>query len=153
MTRRLMRSRTDSMVGGVCGGLGEYMGVDSTLVRLFFVLLAWGMGMGVLAYLVLWVIVPRQEEAILTGQGEAPAAPGGEDRPVAETAPGPSQGPPGPHPQTRLFLGLALIVLGVLALVERLHLRWLEWFEPELLWPVLLIAAGLLLVRRRWREQ
>lgn len=153
MTRRLMRSRTDSMVGGVCGGLGEYMGVDPTLVRLFFVLLAWGMGMGVLAYLVLWVVVPRQEEAAPADPGEAPASPGREDRPEAETVPSPSQGTPSPHPQARSFLGLALIVLGVLALVERLHLRWLEWLEPELLWPVLLIAAGLLLVRRRWREQ
>ncbi len=39
MQRKLVRSQTDSMLGGVCGGLGEYLGVDSTLIRLAFVLL------------------------------------------------------------------------------------------------------------------
>lgn len=43
----LGRSRTDRMVGGVCGGLGAYLGISSTLVRLFFVLIALpGMGIG-----------------------------------------------------------------------------------------------------------
>ena len=40
MENRLVRSRTDRMVGGVCGGLARYLGVDATLVRLVFVLIA-----------------------------------------------------------------------------------------------------------------
>jgi phage shock protein C len=46
------------MLGGVCGGLGEFFGIDPTLVRLFFVLLALLGGHGVLIYLILWLIVP-----------------------------------------------------------------------------------------------
>ena len=58
MERKLVRSQTDSMLAGVCGGLGEYLNVDPTLVRLFFVILALTGGHGVLLYLILCVIMP-----------------------------------------------------------------------------------------------
>lgn len=59
MARRLYRSRTDRVLGGVAGGLGDYFGVDSTIIRLVFVLLSlWG-GAGGVLYLIAWVIVPR----------------------------------------------------------------------------------------------
>jgi phage shock protein C len=48
------------MVGGVCGGLGEYFEVDPTLIRLLFVLGALAGGPGVIAYLILLVIVPLE---------------------------------------------------------------------------------------------
>lgn len=58
MNKKLYRSRSDQMLGGVCGGLGEYLGLDSTLVRLFFVLATLFSGTGGLLYLILWMIVP-----------------------------------------------------------------------------------------------
>lgn len=62
MARRLYRSRTEKMLGGVCGGLGELLDIDLTIVRLVFVLLAlWG-GSGLLIYLVLWLIAPYKDE-------------------------------------------------------------------------------------------
>ena len=60
--RRLMRSVTDSKIAGVCGGLAEYLGVDSTIVRLFWAILAvvpGGIVGGIVAYVVAWVIVPK----------------------------------------------------------------------------------------------
>ena len=58
MERKLYRSRNDSRIAGVCGGLGEYLDIDPTLVRLVFVLLALTGGHGVLLYIILWLIVP-----------------------------------------------------------------------------------------------
>jgi len=58
--KRVYRSRLDRMVGGVCGGLGEYFEVDPTLIRLLFVLGALAGGPGVIAYLILLVIVPLE---------------------------------------------------------------------------------------------
>ncbi len=58
--RRLYRSETSRMVAGVCGGLGEYLNVDPTVVRVVFVLLAILNGAGVLAYLAFWLLVPTQ---------------------------------------------------------------------------------------------
>lgn len=55
--RRLTRSTTDRMIGGVCGGLASYLGVDPTLVRIIFVILVLS-GVSPLLYVVLWVVVP-----------------------------------------------------------------------------------------------
>jgi phage shock protein C len=61
--RRLLRSNTDRMLGGVCGGLAQYFGVDSTLVRIVFLLLVFVAGVSPLAYLILWVVVPDEASA------------------------------------------------------------------------------------------
>ena len=62
--RKLYRSESDRMLGGVCGGLGDYLDVDSTLVRIIFVALALMGGPGILMYLILLLVVPS--EAVLT---------------------------------------------------------------------------------------
>src|SRR5918992_1736765 len=55
---RLYRSRSQKMISGVCGGLGEYFDVDPVLIRLLFVVTAFISGVGILAYIVLWIVVP-----------------------------------------------------------------------------------------------
>lgn len=64
MNKKLQRSSTDSMLGGVCGGLANYFDFDPTLVRVAYVLLsvctAFG---GVLAYILLMIIMPKEQEA------------------------------------------------------------------------------------------
>jgi phage shock protein C len=59
-TQKLYRSRDERMIGGVCGGLGEFFGIDPTLIRLLFVLLTIFGGTGVLVYLVMLLIVPEE---------------------------------------------------------------------------------------------
>jgi phage shock protein PspC (stress-responsive transcriptional regulator) len=66
MQRKLERSRTDSRLAGVCGGLGEYLDVDPTLVRLAFILLALYGGHGILLYIILMLVMPPQEAAVAT---------------------------------------------------------------------------------------
>jgi phage shock protein C len=56
--KKLYRSNNDKMLAGVCGGLGDFLGLDPTLVRLAFVLLAILGGPGFIIYLVMWIIVP-----------------------------------------------------------------------------------------------
>jgi phage shock protein PspC (stress-responsive transcriptional regulator) len=64
----LRRSRTDSWLGGVCGGLAPAIGVPSWLVRLVFGLLVVCGGTGLLLYVLLWILLPRDEGAIELGQ-------------------------------------------------------------------------------------
>jgi len=59
MNKKLYRSIKDRKLAGVCGGLGEYFDIDSTLVRLAMVLLAC-FGGGVLVYIAAWIIVPEE---------------------------------------------------------------------------------------------
>lgn len=56
--RRLYRSLSQRMIGGVCGGLGEYLAIDPTLIRVLFVLAALFGGHGILLYLILLILVP-----------------------------------------------------------------------------------------------
>jgi phage shock protein PspC (stress-responsive transcriptional regulator) len=62
--KKLYLSETDKKIGGVCGGLGEYFERDPTIVRILFALLIlFSFGFGLLAYLALWLIIPKRPSA------------------------------------------------------------------------------------------
>lgn len=59
--KRLVRSRDDRWLGGVCGGLASYFGIDANLVRLIVVLgTVLGFGSLALAYIVAWILMPEE---------------------------------------------------------------------------------------------
>jgi len=58
--RRLTRCESDRMVAGVCSGLGRYLNIDSTIVRLIFVLMFLLGGHGLLVYIILWIVMPSE---------------------------------------------------------------------------------------------
>ena len=60
---RLTRSETDKRLGGVAGGIAEYFNIDPTLVRIGFVVAAF-MGWGLLAYAILWIVLPQGQPGI-----------------------------------------------------------------------------------------
>jgi phage shock protein C len=59
-TRKLYRSKTNRQLAGVCGGLAEYFNLDATLIRVLFVVLAVLGGSGLILYVALWIIVPKE---------------------------------------------------------------------------------------------
>jgi phage shock protein PspC (stress-responsive transcriptional regulator) len=59
--KKIYLSNTDRKIAGVCGGLGEYFGIDPTIVRIFFIFLTiLSFGLGVIGYLAAWIIIPRE---------------------------------------------------------------------------------------------
>lgn len=61
--KRLYRSRKERILGGVCGGLGEYFDVDPGIVRLVWVIVTLlSLGTGIVAYLIAWIIIPESSE-------------------------------------------------------------------------------------------
>jgi phage shock protein PspC (stress-responsive transcriptional regulator) len=113
------------MIGGVCGGLAEYSGIDALLYRVGFVALAFAGGSGVLIYLLLWLLMPA-----------APAGPVGYGAPEPAAAAPRAVGPRSPVPGVTIA-GL-LIVVGVLVLLT----RFADWD----LGPRGFIGAALLIV-------
>jgi hypothetical protein len=122
-------------------------------VRLFFVLLALtSSGIGVLIYLLLWIILPldhprqqRQEDlgdAVRAGSEEIAdqARAMGEDLKNIVVR---------PNPNASLIIGGAFILLGIFYLLDNLQVEWLRWLNFDLLWPLLLIIAGLAILLRR----
>ena len=65
--RRLTRSADDKRLAGICGGIAEYFGVDSTPIRLLWVILSILCGAvigGVIAYAVAWIVIPRKQDVV-----------------------------------------------------------------------------------------
>ena len=60
MVRRLYRSKKDKIIGGVCGGIAEYLNIDPVIIRILWIvgILMWGAG--ILAYLIAWIIIPKR---------------------------------------------------------------------------------------------
>jgi len=56
--KKLMRSSTDKKLGGVCAGLAEYLDMDTTLVRVLWLLVVLCGGTGILLYVILWLVLP-----------------------------------------------------------------------------------------------
>lgn len=56
--KRLYRSRENKMLGGICAGLGEYLDLDPTLLRLVMIIAVFGAGAGLLAYIIAWFLIP-----------------------------------------------------------------------------------------------
>lgn len=151
MKAKLCRSRKDSMIAGVCGGLGEYLGIDSTLVRLFFVLATFS-GLSLLAYPLLWLIVPPEGHEVGT-PGETCALGAQEMAERARHLSGDLRGGSRPSGQVSLFLGATLIGLGALFLLQQLNLVWLRWLDFDVLWPLLLVVGGVALLLRRGHSE
>lgn len=63
-SRRLYRSRSDKKIAGVCGGLAVYFGIDPVIPRLIWVFLALGAGIGILAYLICWLVIPKEQTTV-----------------------------------------------------------------------------------------
>lgn len=58
--KKLARSRTDNKIAGVCGGLAAYLDLDSTLVRIVWVMAALIVGWGVIGYIIAWIVMPEE---------------------------------------------------------------------------------------------
>ena len=62
--KRLYLSRTDKKIAGVCGGLGEYFDIDSTLIRIIFLVFLLVIGGGLLAYIICWIAMPKEPQML-----------------------------------------------------------------------------------------
>jgi len=135
---RLSRSENDKMLGGVCGGIASYLGVDSVLVRLAFVVLLFASGIGLPIYVILWAIMPLEADVAKPGS-EVFQQNLGEMSGKVTSGMG-RVGRPG-------TIGIIMILLGAYFLLDQVG--WLHWARGAF-WPLLIIVAGVyLLVQRR----
>ncbi len=68
MKKKLCKSKTDRKIAGVCGGLAQYFGIDSTLIRLALVLLVLCAGTGLLAYIIAAIVLPDEDEIVTVSE-------------------------------------------------------------------------------------
>lgn len=153
--RTLRRSKTDRVIGGVCGGLAEYLALDPLLVRILFIILGIVTGMGVVAYILLWVLVPAEDAAFAT-RDEMIRHNVEEIRERAQHLGREAQSsldrtwePRHNVAHRTLFIGAGLITIGLLILLKNLGI--LGWLNR--LWPLALIAIGLLILINNMKDR
>ncbi len=135
---KLVRSDSDKMVAGVCGGLAAYLDIDPVLVRLAFVVLFLASGIGFAIYLIMWIVMPREatvdeSEAVVMQDNI---------KELKETVS--ANASKVGRPAT---VGIVLILLGLFFLLEQFG--WTAWLGGAF-WPLVIIGLGVvLLIRRR----
>jgi phage shock protein PspC (stress-responsive transcriptional regulator) len=124
-TRRLYKSRQNRVIDGVCGGVAEYFDVDSTIVRLLWVLVTLMGGSGFILYIIAMIIMPVNPEHLAAPKPDTPAIKMPSDR--------------------KRFFGIMLILIGAFILLLNLGLiAGFGWwsFSRTVILPVLLILLG-----------
>ena len=117
--RRLHRSSSDRVVGGVCGGLAAYFNIDPVIVRIAAVVAAiFSGGAGVFAYIGAWIFIPEGVDAELQGEGRARR--------------------PRVHRDRKKIIGAVLLGLGAINLLDRIGFG----FRSDVTWPLALIGIG-----------
>ncbi len=130
--KRLYRSTTHRVIGGVAGGLGEYLDIDPVLVRILFVVALLAGGTGLFAYLIAWIIIPEQPRESTMTMPSDPAQPAQPPPPAQPAA------PPEPPRRGSVVGGLVLLILGLLFLGD----NFLPDFHFGDWWPLILVAIG-----------
>jgi phage shock protein PspC (stress-responsive transcriptional regulator) len=137
--KTLFRSRTDSVISGVSGGLGKYFDIDPVIFRILFVVLTFLAAGGLIAYIILWIVMP--EEPYIHFQKDTNI----NDSKAMENENTDYRNRPyynKPRNDGGLVVGIILIALGGLFLIDRLVPR-IDFGD---LWPVMLIVVGVIII-------
>jgi phage shock protein PspC (stress-responsive transcriptional regulator) len=127
--KKLYRSRKDKMLGGVAGGIAEYFEIDPVILRIIFAVTFFVFGGGLLAYIIMWIIIPQEPLVIINNDlHEGPKT----------TGPDPQVERKSNINQTGSTGGAVLIVIGVLFLLHNFH----PIFHFRHYWPLIIIAIG-----------
>ncbi|MEW6701320.1 MAG: PspC domain-containing protein [Bacteroidota bacterium] len=143
MREKLYRSRRVRVFGGVAGGLAQYFNIDPIIVRVLFVVVTFFNGMGLLLYIILWIVVPEEpfEVAYQTKTEEQKKTEGqtvNDNTTNAWSAPLESK----KNGSGRIVAGIILIALGLIFFADRFFL----YFDFRDVIPVALVILGGLLI-------
>ncbi|MCL6591412.1 MAG: PspC domain-containing protein [Firmicutes bacterium] len=138
--KSLYRSSSNRKIAGVAGGIAEYFDIDPTLVRLLWLVAIFTGGVGVLAYIIAWVVIPEAPFTTNSGSraAEEGASPEGYYAPVESS--NHSQLDHGPH-KGMVLVGVFLILLGGVFLLRQ-FVPWLARYS----WSLFLIALGIAII-------
>lgn len=151
-TNRMYRSSSNSVIGGVCGGLAEYLNTDPVIFRVLFVLAILIGGGGLLLYIILWIVIPLKEAPIIQSTKYNSSTNNKSNMENYEKNPEPNKQETDVNKKQKndgnLWGGMILITLGALFLVDR--------FVPRIdfgdLWPLILIVIGVVLIMRNYQK-
>ena len=146
MENRLYRSKSDRIAGGVCAGLANYLKIDVLIIRLLFIVLTLLDGVGLLVYILLWIVIP-EEGQVRSTSGASNTINSEEIRGWAENFRDEvSNTVQRPGRRNGIYIGIALVLVGGYILLTNLNIPLLAWVNNNVILAVLVIIVGILLV-------
>ena len=143
MVNRLYRSESDKKVAGVCGGIAEYFGIDSTIIRLLWLISIVVYGAGLLIYIIAAIIMPTREDINTRVNLHKDS-----DEVNKQKNSTFSEG--FDKEKNRKFFGYVLIIVGAILLSKRfIVLRWLSF---KFLFPIILIILGMFILSGNFKK-
>ncbi len=142
MEKKLYRDENRKVIAGVCAGLADYFSIDVTIVRLLFVLTLILKGSGTLAYIVLWIVMPRRNTILSEPVVDYTVNEG--NRPFQSVN---QNFNPNNNKNLAQIGGAVLIFLGVVFLLDQFDFIP-YWFNFGQFWPIILVIIGLGLIFR-----
>lgn len=150
MAKRLVRLKKGRIIGGVCSGLGDYFDIDPVLFRLIFVLVVFAGGTGILAYIILWIVLPDEnnssyaEDISKTAQEKDEKKKGENKKELGEKAQKEVQDLADKYKEVdgKMIIGGVLVLLGLIFMFNNLIPSW-NFLK---LWPLAVVILGLALV-------
>lgn len=132
----MYRSNTNRMISGVCGGVAEFFGVDPTIVRLIWVLVALtSFGLGFIAYIIAVILIPENGYDHAQGGFNSQDAGWTSKSAINDN-------------KLNIILGCILVLVGLLTMAK----RYLRWIDFSFIWPLMLIAVGVFIIYSGWRK-
>lgn len=143
MVNRLYRSESDKKVAGVCGGIAEYFGIDSTIIRLIWLISIAVYGTGLLVYIIAAIIMPTREDINTRVNPHKDS-----DEVNKQKSSTFNEG--FDKEKNRKFFGYVLIIVGAILLSKRfIVLRWLSF---KFLFPIILIILGMFILSGNFKK-
>lgn len=148
-SQRLERSKGDRIIAGICGGLGKYFNTDPLLIRIVFVLLGI-YGAGLIIYIILWIILPQEGESVSDSEDTHQKIKEGANKMAEEIKEKISRDNIESMRKRNgnVVVGLIVLLLGLLLLAQ----NFIPGFEFAKLWPLLLIAFGIIIIANSSRS-
>ena len=143
MEKKLTRKSENHLIGGVCSGLGHYLGIDPLWLRVLFVLWTVTGGSGVLFYFILWAVMPAEVDSKPIDLGVRIKQIGNEVSEIFRQ----------PSPQLITYAGIGLIGMGIVYLLQQFGFPWLDWLNRELIWAIVLVLAGAVILARALKQK
>lgn len=143
-SRQLYRSEANRVIGGVCGGIGEYFDIDPIFIRLIFLFLFFYSGSGLLIYMILWLVLPsehatKQMPSRTVRQNWKEMKSSAKDF-VSDMKSGSRTN------NSRRIIGVVIIFFGVVFLLDNFNITAFDYIWR--FWPLLLVVFGLVILIR-----
>lgn len=143
--KTMYRSESEKIIAGVCGGLAEFFNIDPVIPRIFFIILTVLDGIGVLIYLILWVVIPtKSKQQVVSSQAVKQNL-----QEITTKARSLIDEVDVPHLQkdNRSWWGIIIIAIGIMLLLNNFDFFGSWGFGK--LWPIIIILFGFTILRKR----